>query len=96
MTEETKAAGAARSVRSATTKKAKTVVTERGTKPSPAENATTDPERSGEVTPEERWNMIAEAAYYIAEKRGFSDGHPAEDWRQAEAEIDAMLAKKRH
>lgn len=45
-------------------------------------------------TPEERWNMIADAAYYRAEKRHFVGGDPHEDWLQAEAEIDAQLAKR--
>ena len=48
---------------------------------------------TGTVTPEERWQMIAVAAYYHAEKRGFVGGNPAEDWAAAEAEIDAQLAE---
>lgn len=44
------------------------------------------------VTAEERWNMIADAAYYRAEKRHFVGGDPAEDWAAAEAEIEAALA----
>ena len=47
------------------------------------------------VTAEERWNMIATAAYYRAEKRGFLGGHPAEDWAAAEAEVDAQLAGRK-
>ena len=35
--------------------------------------------------------MIADAAYYRAEKRGFATGHEMEDWNASEAEIDAML-----
>ena len=31
--------------------------------------------------------MIEEAAYYLAEKRGFAAGHEVEDWLQAEAQI---------
>ena len=30
---------------------------------------------------------IAEAAYYLAEKRDFSPGHEKEDWLKAEQEI---------
>jgi hypothetical protein len=30
---------------------------------------------------------IAEAAYYRAEKRGFTPGHEIEDWLEAEKEI---------
>ena len=45
------------------------------------------------VTPEERWRMVAEAAYLRAEKRGFSGGNPTDDWLAAEAEIDKILSK---
>jgi len=47
------------------------------------------------VRPEERLRLIAEAAYYRAERRGFQGGEEAslEDWLEAEAEIDPELAK---
>lgn len=35
----------------------------------------------------ERHIMIAEAAYYIAERRGFAPGYELEDWLCAEREI---------
>ena len=35
--------------------------------------------------------MIAEAAYFRAEKRGFAEGDPMQDWLEAEREIDCML-----
>jgi hypothetical protein len=35
--------------------------------------------------------MIAKAAYYRAERRGFAAGHEAEDWLAAESEVDAAL-----
>lgn len=38
---------------------------------------------------EMRRSMIAEAAYHIAERRGFQPGHEMEDWLHAEKEIDA-------
>ncbi|CAG0124220.1 hypothetical protein RHDC2_00397 [Rhodocyclaceae bacterium] len=40
---------------------------------------------------EDRYNRIATAAYYRAERRGFNSGGETEDWLAAEAEIDAML-----
>ena len=43
------------------------------------------------VGPEHRAALIAEAAYFRAEKRGFTPGHEAEDWLAAEAEVDAKL-----
>jgi hypothetical protein len=40
-----------------------------------------------------RHDMIARAAYYRAEKRGFSGGSELEDWLEAEAEIDRTLSE---
>jgi uncharacterized protein YfcZ (UPF0381/DUF406 family) len=36
--------------------------------------------------------MIAEAAYFRAERRGFQGGDPLDDWLQAEAEVDRTAA----
>lgn len=44
------------------------------------------------VTPEERLNMVAEAAYYCAEQRDFQGGDQDRDWFESEAEIDNLLA----
>ena len=38
-----------------------------------------------------RRSMIAQAAYYRAERRGFEPGHEAEDWLAAEGDVDAAL-----
>jgi hypothetical protein len=35
--------------------------------------------------------MIAEAAYYISEGRGFAPGHADADWLRAEAEVEKAL-----
>jgi hypothetical protein len=43
--------------------------------------------------PPDRWAMIAVAAYFLAERRGFVSGHEHEDWLAAEREVDAALAK---
>lgn len=43
------------------------------------------------VSAERRWRMIAEAAYFRAERRGFAGGDPLRDWTEAEAEVDARL-----
>jgi hypothetical protein len=40
---------------------------------------------------EDRRRLIAEAAYYRAERRGFTPGSELEDWLAAEIEIDALL-----
>lgn len=44
------------------------------------------------ISDEQRMEMIAQAAYYKAEKRGFTGGDPSEDWISAELEIDALLS----
>jgi hypothetical protein len=46
----------------------------------------------GQVSPEERFRMIQEAAYFRAEKAGF-DCDPWSCWLVAEAEIDARLGR---
>ncbi len=43
------------------------------------------------VSEEERRRLVAERAYYLAEKRGFAGGDPRDDWLQAEAEINREL-----
>jgi len=43
------------------------------------------------VDPEAKWLMIAEAAYYRAEERGFEPGHDLEDWLEAEALIEGSM-----
>jgi len=43
------------------------------------------------IDPERRRALIAEVAYYRAERRGFEPGHEAEDWLSAEAEVDTAL-----
>jgi hypothetical protein len=37
--------------------------------------------------------MIADAAWFRAEKRGFAPGHELEDWLAAEREVDARLKR---
>lgn len=43
------------------------------------------------VSPEHRYHMIATAAYFLAERRGFAGGYEMQDWITAEAEVDAQL-----
>ena len=68
---------------------AKKTATRKATKKS------TSPSKSGtssiDITPEERWKMIAGAAYHKAEKRGFAPGHELNDWAEAEKEIDKLV-----
>jgi len=46
-----------------------------------------------DITPEERHEMISEAAYYLAEQRGFREGCQMYDWLKAEARIDHVFGK---
>lgn len=45
------------------------------------------------VQPEQRRNYIEVAAYFIAERHGFTPGRELADWAAAEAEIDRLLAE---
>lgn len=45
-------------------------------------------------TPEQRYLMIAEAAYYRSERQGFM-GDPVQNWVEAEAEIEALFSGKK-
>ena len=45
------------------------------------------------VSPEQRYMMVRDAAYYLAEKSGFT-GSSVEHWIQAEKQIKAQLKKK--
>ncbi len=46
------------------------------------------------VDAKERYKMIAETAYYLAQKRHFAPGHEVQDWTTAEKQVDAILAKR--
>ena len=41
----------------------------------------------------ERYRMIAEAAYFRAERRGFVAGSELQDWLAAEIEVDELLGE---
>lgn len=52
----------------------------------------TPPHHKKDVTEQvARHEMIAEAAYYSAERCGFNSGDEIQDWLEAEAEIDKTL-----
>lgn len=48
------------------------------------------------ISDEQRLRMIEEAAYFRAERRGFSGGDTLLDWVEAETEIDARLREQAH
>ena len=74
------------------TKKKAVKANETPTKKVPKKPTTTKPQTSSiNITSEERWKMIAIAAYHKAEKRGFAPGNELQDWAEAEQEIDELL-----
>ena len=44
------------------------------------------------ASPEQRCEMIEQAAYFRAEKRGFQGGDPVADWLLAETQVDGLLS----
>lgn len=44
-----------------------------------------------EVSEDQRRQLIADAAHFRAERRGFNGGDPLNDWLEAETEVDARL-----
>ena len=72
---------AARSAKAATQKK-------------PSKPITREPAvRESEVGPEQRRHYVEVAAYFIAERHGFTAGREYENWVAAEAEVDRLLAE---
>ncbi|MBI1425597.1 MAG: DUF2934 domain-containing protein [Gammaproteobacteria bacterium] len=61
---------------------------------SAVKKAAAEHESSQSIAPEERQRLIAEAAYLIAEQRGFEGEKALDDWLQAEAEVDAQYAAR--
>ena len=63
-------------------------------KTAPRKAVTANAERGSTAISREQWQaMVAEAAYFMAERRGFAGGDPEQDWREAEAEINALLQR---
>lgn len=60
----------------------------------PATKRTTAAGGKLNITPEQRYSMVAEAAYYRAQQQGFM-GDPVQDWTAAEAEIAALLSGRK-
>jgi hypothetical protein len=47
------------------------------------------------LSPKARLEMVATAAYYIAEEHGFTPGRAETDWLEAERQIEASLKKSK-
>jgi hypothetical protein len=55
--------------------------------------ASSSERRSFEPPQESEWHrMIAEAAYYLAEKRGFIGEHSLGDWLAAEQQVRQVIS----
>lgn len=61
--------------------------------PGPAESVQTAPSTSS-VADAARQQMISEAAYYRAQRRGFAPGREIDDWLAAEAEITGYFLEQ--
>jgi hypothetical protein len=82
-----------KSARPATKTASGTTARAKSRPPAPASGRTrARPQKAGAVDPAERQRLIAEAAYFKAERRGFAGGGELADWIEAEAEIDALLS----
>jgi Protein of unknown function (DUF2934) len=69
----------------------KTATPAKTSTPKAVKNSPQKAAKKSGVTPEDRYRMIATAAYFLAERRGFAGGYEMGDWIAAEAEIDAKL-----
>ena len=52
------------------------------------------PEHGASIDTEHRQRLIAEAAYLIAEQRGFQGGDSAQDWATAEKQVNNRLMQE--
>jgi hypothetical protein len=68
-----------------------------GAAKAPKAGSHSNPERkrAPRISPEECERIVAEAAYFIAERRGFAAGRELDDWLQAEAEVSRRLGGSR-
>lgn len=71
----------------------KTRARSRSARSSKPGSTTTRRKQRNPVSAEQRRHMIAEAANYRVEQRGFVGGDVVADWLAAEAEIDERLRK---
>jgi hypothetical protein len=86
-----KQATAAKPVKAATPKAAPKAVVKKATAAKPATSRAGKAKNLKNVTPEQRYRMICDAAYFKAEKRDFAPENEIQDWLDAEAEINRLL-----
>jgi len=54
-------------------------------------NSEVRPASGPSISAQERQMLVARAAYFRAEKRGFAPGHELQDWVEAEAEVLRLI-----
>lgn len=47
------------------------------------------------ISNEDRYKMVAEAAYHLSEQQGFQPGMDLDNWLMAELQIEAEIKKKK-
>ena len=47
------------------------------------------------ITPEQRYTMVAEAAYHLSEQQGFNPERDMDNWLLAEKQIETYLQKEK-
>lgn len=69
-------------------------------KPAPKTAAARPPVRkssaekpSPQMSSEDLQRLVAEAAYYRAQRRGFEPGYELQDWVEAEAEVKRLIGR---
>jgi hypothetical protein len=73
-----------------TKKKDKAVKAEKKEKKSKGKSKS---KKAPKLSPKARLEMVATAAYYIAEEHGFTPGRAETDWLEAERQIEQMQKK---
>ncbi len=83
-------------IKSKAVKKSATSTTKKSTASKSASKKSTSPRKPAlkSVTASEMQSMIAQNAYYRAERRGFAAGDHMQDWLAAEAEISQTFKVK--
>jgi len=90
MAEVKQVRGSASSKKKTTTRKKTTTVRKTAAKVAKKKTPARKAQRKA-LTPEQRYRLVAEAAFLKAEQRGFVGGDPVRDWLEAEQEVESSL-----
>ncbi len=86
------ATSAKKAVRQADSKKA---ASRKAADKTPTVQQTIDSASLQKVDPDYRRRMIAETSYFIAERHGFINNSPVDDWLEAEVLVDRLIESGR-